>query len=102
LKNYVAIMYGPIVLAGEFGTEGVPIPPEAAKDQNHFNKTPNVEIPVLATDSDDAGKWLKPVAGEPLTFRTVGVGKPNDATMIPLYSVRYQRYTVYWKMTAQQ
>jgi len=101
LKDYIAIMYGPIVLAGEFGTEGVPIPSEA-KDQSQFNKVPNVEIPVLSTDNDDAGAWLKPVAGEPLTFRTVGVGKPNDATMVPLYAVRYERYTVYWKMTAQQ
>jgi hypothetical protein len=101
LKNYVAIMYGPIVLAGEFGIEGVPIPAEA-RDQSQFNKVPNVEIPVLSTDNDDASAWLKPVAGEPLTFRTVGVGKPNDATMIPLYAVRNERYTVYWKMAAQQ
>jgi DUF1680 family protein len=100
LKNYVAIMYGPIVLAGEFGTEGVPTPAEA-HDQNHFNKVPNPEIPVLSTNNDDAGTWLKPVAGEPLTFQTVGVGKPNDATMIPLYAVRHERYTVYWKMGMQ-
>jgi uncharacterized protein len=101
LKNYVAIMYGPIVLAGEFGTEGVPDPAEA-HDQNHFNKVPNVAIPVLSTDNEDASGWLKPVAGEPLTFRTVGVGKPDDATMIPLYAVRHERYTVYWKMGTQQ
>jgi hypothetical protein len=101
LKNYVAIMYGPIVLAGEFGTEGVPIPAQAG-DQSQFNKAPNAEIPVLSTDNEDASAWLKPVTGEPLTFRTVGVGKPNDATMIPLYAVRNERYAVYWKMAVQQ
>jgi DUF1680 family protein len=101
LKNYVAIMYGPIVLAGEFGTEGVPVPAEA-HDQNDFNKVTNPEIPVLSTDNDDASSWLKPVAGQPLTFQTVGVGKPNEATMIPLYAIRHERYTVYWKMGTQQ
>ncbi len=101
LKNYVAIMYGPIVLAGEFGTEGVPVPTEA-RDPNHFNRIPNADIPVLSTDSEDAGTWLKPVPGAPLTFKTVGVGKPTDATMIPLYAVRHQRYTVYWKMGTEQ
>jgi DUF1680 family protein len=97
LKNYVAIMYGPIVLAGEFGTESVPVPAEA-HDQNHFNKVPDPEIPVLSTDNEDASAWLKPVVGAPLTFKTFGVGKPNDATMIPLYAIRHERYTVYWKM----
>lgn len=101
LKNYVAIMYGPIVLAGEFGTEGVPVPTEG-RDPNHFNRIPNADIPVLSTDSEDAGTWLKPVPGAPLTFKTVGVGKPTDATMIPLYAVRHQRYTVYWKMGTEQ
>jgi DUF1680 family protein len=97
LKDYVAIMYGPIVLAGEFGTKGVPVPAEA-HDQNQFNKVANPEIPVLSTGNEDASAWLKPVSGAPLTFKTVGVGKPNDATMIPLYEVRHERYTVYWKM----
>jgi DUF1680 family protein len=100
LKNYVAIMYGPIVLAGEFGTEGVPNPAEA-RDQNDFNKVPDPQISVLCTDNENAGAWLKPVPGHPLTFQTVGVGKPNDATMIPLYAVRHERYTVYWKMGMQ-
>ena len=47
---------------------------------------------------DGFGERLKPVAGQELTFQTTGVGKPVDATMIPLYEVRHQRYTVYWKM----
>jgi hypothetical protein len=97
LNNYVAIMYGPIVLAGEFGTEGVPTPAEA-HDQNHFNKVPNPQIPDLVTNSDNAADWLKPVPGAPLTFQTIGTGQPNNVTMVPLYAVRHQRYTVYWKL----
>jgi DUF1680 family protein len=98
--NSIAIMFGPIVLAGQFGTDGVPDPPQA-KDQNEFNKLPRPDIPTLATD-DDAAKWLKPMPGVPLTFQTIGVGKPTDVTLVPLYRVRSERYTVYWKIGAQE
>ncbi|HMB95096.1 MAG TPA: beta-L-arabinofuranosidase domain-containing protein, partial [Tepidisphaeraceae bacterium] len=97
LKNYVAIMYGPIVLAGDFGTSGVPNPAET-KDQNHFNKLPRPEVPFLATTNENVADWLKPVPGHPLTFQTIDVGQPADATMIPLYAIRNERYTVYWKI----
>lgn len=96
LPNYVAVMYGPIVLGGELGTDRLPTTQEAT-DQNHFSKLPRVAAPGLATDSDDPSSWLKPVEGEPLKFTTVGVGKPQDVTMIPLYEIHHERYTVYWK-----
>lgn len=99
MADSVAVMYGPIVLAGEFGTDGVPSPPQA-RDQHEFNKLPRPEVPVLATDNNDVAAWLKPVTGQPLTFQTTGVGKPADVTMVPLYRVRNERYTVYWKMGA--
>jgi DUF1680 family protein len=97
LADNVAVMYGPIVLAGDLGTKNVPNPPEA-KDQNHFNEAPRVVPPELATQSEDVESWLKPVAGIALTFRTDGIGKPEDVTMMPLYEIHRQRYTVYWKM----
>ena len=39
---------------------------------------------------------IEPVPGQPLTFRTVGMGKPNDVTLKPFYSTYFGRYTVYW------
>jgi uncharacterized protein len=96
-KNEIAIMYGPIVLAGEMGQEGMP-PSQEAHDQNHFNKTPRPAAPFLATDDETPSNWLKPVPGKPLTFQTTGVGNPTDITMIPLYAVNHERYSVYWKM----
>ena len=38
--------------------------------------------------------------GETLRFKTVGVGKPNDVTLIPLADLHHQRYTVYWETMA--
>ncbi len=97
LKNYVAIMYGPIVLAGELGDENMPLSQEAS-DQNNFNRITNPTVPLLATDDENAQDWLKPVPDKPLTFTTVGVGDPVRVTMIPLSAMHHQRYTVYWKM----
>ena len=39
--------------------------------------------------------WLKPVAGQPLTFQTVGQEK--QISLIPLYKLFGERYAVYWK-----
>ena len=38
--------------------------------------------------------------GKPLTFRTSGVGKPNDVTLVPFYKTFGQRYAVYWNTFA--
>jgi len=41
---------------------------------------------------------VKPVAGAPLNFRTVGIGQPRDVLLIPFYKAFNQRYSVYWKV----
>ena len=50
----------------------------------------------LIVESDDIGDWLKPVAGKPLTFRTVGQSKP--ITLVPYHELFDQRYVVYWRV----
>ena len=94
--NTVAILYGPIVLAGEMGTNGMPNP--IAARQTEYSKLPAPDAPVFVTDG---GQWLQqvePVAGQPLTFRTHGLGQPRDVTLIPFYRMHRERYSVYWKL----
>jgi len=38
------------------------------------------------------------VAGSPLTFRTKGVGKPTDVTLVPFYRLFDERYAIYLRM----
>ena len=58
-----------------------------------------VEAPVIVTDQRDPSAWIKPVAGKPLTFRTTGVGRPDDVTLVPYHRLWNQKYAVYWQLT---
>jgi hypothetical protein len=94
--NIVAVLYGPIVLAGELGTNGMPN--SFAASQTEYSKWPAPDAPVFVTG---AGPWLqrvRPVSGRPLTFRTRGLSRPGDVTLIPFYRMHRERYSVYWEL----
>ena len=112
----IAILYGPIVLAGTLGAERLPAGGAFAKDhltytgadlfipdslrdraQPYTLNTP--PVPSLAAEADDVQEWVTSVEDEPLTFRTQGVGQPRDVTLRPFYNVHHQRYSVYWTLT---
>jgi DUF1680 family protein len=95
-SNTVAILYGPIVLAGELGTNAMPSP--FAHAQTDFSRLPAPDAPVFVGAADGLLKHIKPVAGKALTFRTRELGKPRDVTLIPFYQLHRERYSVYWKM----
>jgi len=92
----VAIMYGPILLAGQLGRQGFTDKmPYAALHWAHGGG-PTPPVPDLAAEGKPVAEWLKPVAGKPLEFKTVGVGRPREVSLIPFYKAHHQRYTVYW------
>jgi DUF1680 family protein len=94
--NIVAILYGPIVLAGEMGTNAMPNP--FAVSQTQYSKLAAADAPVFVTDTSQWLRRIEPVRGQPLTFRTSGLGQPRDVTLIPFYRMHRQRYSVYWKL----
>ncbi|MDB5248110.1 MAG: acetyl-CoA carboxylase [Segetibacter sp.] len=96
--NKVAITYGPIVLAGAMGTEGMadPAPYSNPKLYNDYY-TYNYNVPEnitkgLSIDVKNLEATIKPVAGEKLTFKTVKEG----VVLKPLYDTHRERYVVYW------
>jgi hypothetical protein len=93
-----AVLYGPIVLAGELGPVNMP------DDKVFGSYGPSgdpVAVPKLAVKSADPSTWIKPVPSKPLTFRTENVGVPTDITLVPFYKLFGQRYTVYWDFTPE-
>jgi uncharacterized protein len=96
--NIVALLYGPIVLAAELGTDGMPNP--HATNQLDFVKVPDPQVPVFVADENSLLKHVKPVAGRPLTFRTKNLGQPDDVTLIPYYKLSDERYSIYWSVVS--
>ncbi|HKJ46790.1 MAG TPA: beta-L-arabinofuranosidase domain-containing protein [Balneolales bacterium] len=92
----VAVMYGPVLLAGELGGY-VPFP--YAKNDSQFFDMPAVAVPDLAIANKPVDSWLKPVEGKPLHFKTYGVGQPHDVELAPFYEMTHQHYTVYWNIS---
>jgi hypothetical protein len=79
----VAILYGPLVLAGLLGPEDDP----RATEMDY--------VPVLVPGDRDLAEWI--VAGdEPLTFHLRGAGHPRNVLLKPFHQVHGERYTVYW------
>jgi uncharacterized protein len=95
-----AAMYGPLVLAGRLGSEGlgasdlraVPTPPRKVPEY----PLPPVAAPVITTRSTDPASWLIPVPGRGLEFRTNEQAQP--ITLVPLNAIFDERYAVYWKV----
>ena len=97
----VAFLYGPIVLAGRLGRDGLYPGADILRNERTTGmilETP-VEVPVLAGSAQRVRESIRPVAGaEPLTFETVGVGKPHDVTLIPYHRMHHERYNIYWQL----
>ena len=83
--NRVALMWGPLVLAGDLGAGGGRGRRGAAAG----------EFPVFVTDKP-INEWLKPVEGEkPGTFRaTTNTGA--EITFVPFYTLHEHKYGLYW------
>ena len=97
--NEIAVLYGPIVLAGEMGTNGMPSP--FAVHQTDYSRLPAPAAPVFVCDPAKFLDHVQPVSGQALTFRTHDIGRPNDVALIPFYRMHRERYSVYWKLLSE-
>lgn len=93
--NRVAILYGPIVLAGLFGTDNFPAEGPYGQEGSDGWKLPLPKLPKLKEINRPLNDWVKPVSDKSLTFTTVGAnGEPIN--LVPLFRSQHQRMTVYW------
>ena len=101
--EWVSVLWGPIVLAGELGLEKL----ENFDFNNSHNYIANIDIPIEKTPVftgtlDDVIAKIKPLKGKPLTFRTEGLATPSEVILSPFYNIHHQRYAVYWKLNSRE
>ncbi|MEI7908351.1 MAG: beta-L-arabinofuranosidase domain-containing protein [Verrucomicrobiota bacterium] len=90
--NRVAILWGPLVLAGKIG--GSSGHPNAHSGHAEDLKA----IPVLVAAGRPVDEWLKPVAGQAGMFRSAGVGRDSEVELMPFYQLQRHRYAAYWDL----
>jgi hypothetical protein len=88
-----AILYGPLVLAGDLGAEGLTEQLITGPMGPRVQALP-IEVPRFRAAADPAS-WIKP-GDQPLSFHTTG--QPKDVTLVPLNSIFDKRYSVYWEV----
>jgi uncharacterized protein len=92
VANLQALLYGPIVLAGQFPKGDLPEAPQHEQGPE-IAKFP-IDVPKLATGGKALESIVKPVPGARLTYTTVGQAK--DIVLKPL-NQSWDRFAVYWQ-----
>jgi hypothetical protein len=98
--DLAAVMYGPLVLAGRLGTEGLTAQtlraePTAPRTVPEYHLDP-IAAPGFVVDHSDPPDWIAP-SGTPLAFHTIG--QARDIDFVPLYRLFDERYAIYWRLT---
>jgi DUF1680 family protein len=104
MKNYVAVLHGPIVLAAKTPQPGETLNFRADASRMghiaHGAVCPQDSAPVFVSDKADFLNRFKPVPGQPLTFTAPDLiqgGKGADKLqLIPFFRLHDSRYMLYW------
>jgi hypothetical protein len=87
----VAIMWGPLVLAGDLG-------PEERRGRGRSGRYGRPRAPVFVAAERPVEEWLKPIPNKNGHFRTEGVGREKDVDFVPFYCLHRRTYAVYWDL----
>ncbi len=96
-KDWIALLWGPIALAGEFGP-GMLQDADFTRDYTAARQQMDANPPVFRGAAADVVAKTAPVADKPLQFHTDGLAFPRDVTLEPFYRVHRQRYALYWRL----
>lgn len=90
-RRRVAIMWGPLVLAGDLGPE------ERGRREGRAGYS-RERTPVFIAAERPVEEWLKPAGDKPGQFRSDGVGRERDVDFVPFYRLHRRTYAVYWDL----
>ncbi|MGQ9801371.1 MAG: beta-L-arabinofuranosidase domain-containing protein [Candidatus Saccharicenans sp.] len=101
-ERIVAIMWGPLVLAGDLGPERTWSRREDEQDEVRPVAITR-DYPLLVASPRPVSEWVKPLAGKPGHFETAGVARkiqePEiliEIELVPFYRLHRRLYSGYW------
>ncbi len=77
----IAVMYGPIVLAGDLGREGLETIKRYGPSTPQVGRVKTPTIPVFIGDVASVPSKITPVAGARLHFATKGLAQPHEVSL---------------------
>lgn len=83
-----AFLYGPLVLAGDLGGQGITEELITGSNVPQLRRAPHIEIPTLPAEGEPE-RWIKP-GDKPLSFAA------NNVPLVPINTIFGRRYNVYW------
>ncbi|MBI5685944.1 MAG: glycoside hydrolase family 127 protein [Verrucomicrobia bacterium] len=101
--SYVAVFYGPILLAAKLGREGL-----ADEDFRGVaampakNKLPAAKLPTIVVPVAEIAAHIEKAAGDALQFKTRDLCRPVDATLVPVNRIYDERYSAYFRLTSHE
>ncbi|MBI4328086.1 MAG: glycoside hydrolase family 127 protein, partial [Chloroflexi bacterium] len=82
----VAVLWGPLVLAGDLG-------PERERGRGRGSRfQPLDSVPVFVAAERPVTDWLKPVPDQAGRFRSEGVGREKEVEFVPFYRLHRRTY----------
>ena len=112
VSDYMAILYGPVLLAARTGTEDLKGLVAGEGRWDHIASgalLPIAEAPVIVGERGKIGQALqqalKPVEGKPLHFTCPSLFRPGQYATLelePFAGVHDSRYVIYWPTTTPQ
>jgi DUF1680 family protein len=98
--NIAALMYGPIVLAGRLGTQGVTRDADLIVNERQSGEMLHIqrELPSFRLDRDDLDRQIEQSTGGSLAFTARGIAGFQELQLIPYYAIAHERYNLYWRL----
>jgi uncharacterized protein len=98
-SDVLAFVYGPIVLAGRLGKEGLAPGADIIVNERTTGDVlkADVEVPKLRGNAEEIVSKVKRASDGSLTFQTNDIGAPHDVSLIPYFRIAHERYTIYWE-----
>jgi len=109
VSNFIAFMYGPILLGAKTGNQGLD---GLVADDGRWGHIANGELmalntaPVIEGSRNTLVQQIKPIEGKSLTFTAPGLfpDQPNYQSLefVPFYRIHDSRYMMYWMALSRE